>query len=317
MGKARVLLLAIICCCLTTFLPAEITVTYVPKSYFNFKKGSEIQTNLTPLGTFSADKLVAHLGTLTITAVDEQLRRPLIHPYGFTTNLFLTGPFTDWGGGDQSTEFYLWAYSSVSPTPFTLWLHTTDALVDYSENIINVNPFVVDIFLVSHWSSSLYEVGSSYVLSPGSLLGSFNVSTLVIGPQGSRTDVFRPVNGQEIPSPTTPPSDPIPIVGSGEPGFPPTPPPPIIYGEDPPDPEYLLTIVQADDTFEIEDAYIGKPPVEIARLQLTLHHVTAANPKVDISFASTVNASGFLLRPWNMSPIDSYRIHSTSSVRMW
>jgi len=271
-------------------LHADITATYSPQSYLVFKLGPDISTTLTPSNTFASNKLVAHIGTLEITAVDEGLMRPYLVPTGFDRPYMFRGQFNTWGGGIHDTEFYVYAYTSLSSSPFPLWLENgSEALAGYSNTVIGVNPFVVDFFFVSHHDAQYYEPGELYELVGGTL-GGFNVTKLGYNDKGKWIHVYIPVNNQELPEDGSPPVEPIPIIGNvlGAPI------PSIPYGDNPPQILYDLSIVDVA-SFSLEQAYSGNPPVPIAICQLTLQNANGTDNAVQITFTSSLSLSSFYL----------------------
>lgn len=293
MLKREILLLVIVLYCITAAYSA-ISATYTPQSSLIFKLGPDIQTPLTPAGKFGSDKLVAHIGTLSISFEPaDQFRRPYLDTSGFSRPYYFRGIFNTWGGGVQNTEFYIYAYTSLSSTPFALWLEDgSEALAGYSESVLSPSPFVVDFFFVSHHDAQYYQVGSSYQMVSGSL-GTFQVTRLIVPPDnGTRTTEKVPVAHPANLSP----NGPIPIIGNSTdvvvpPSIPyggTTPPPP------PPPEHYLLSIAEVV-SFPIDSAY-GSNRVNIAKCQLTLQNVHGNNKKkVYIKFSSPSYTDRFRL----------------------
>lgn len=293
MLKREILLLVIVLYCITAAYSA-ITATYTPQPSLVFKLGPDIQTANTPAGSFGSDKLVAHIGTLSISfEAADQFRRPYLDTNGFSRPYYFSGIFNTWGGGVQNTEFYIYAYTSLSSTPFALWLEDgSEALAGYSESVLSPSPFVVDFFFVSHHDAQYYQVGSSYTMVSGSL-GTFQVTRLIVPPDnGTRTTEKVPVAHPANLSP----NGPIPIIGNSTdvvvpPSIPyggTTPPPP------PPPEHYLLSIAEVV-SFPMDAAY-GSSRVNIAKCQLTLQNVQGNNKKkVYIKFSSTSYTDRFRL----------------------
>ena len=297
MLKREILLLVIVLYCITAAYSA-ISATYTPQPSLVFKLGPDIQTANTPAGSFGSDKLVAHIGTLSISfEAADQFRRPYLDTSGFSRPYYFRGIFNTWGGGVQDTEFYIYAYTSLSSTPFALWLEDgSEALAGDSESVLTGSPFVVDFFFVSHHDAQYYQVGASYQLVSGTL-GAFQVTRLVIGENnGPRTTaevlVTHPAG--------LPQDEPIPIIGDS-PAV--VVPPSIPYGgktpPPPPPPEHYLLSIAGVTSFPITDAY-EKKRVDIATCQLILQNVHGNNKKkVYIKFSSTSYVDGFRLHLTN------------------
>lgn len=295
MGKRTCLIMAFILFVLT-LLHADITATYVSQPFLVFKLGPDISTSLTPGNTFSSDKLVGHIGTLEITAINEGLMRPYLDTSDFDRPYMFRGQFNTWGGGVQDTEFYIYAFTSLSSSPFPLWLEDgSEALAGDSNTVIGVNPFVVDFFFVSHHDAQYYEMGELYELVEG-VIGGFNVTKLGYNEKGKWIDVYIPVNSQELPEDGSPPENPVPIIGDVVGGDIPS----IPYGGDPPPIDYLLSI-ESVVSFDIDDAYIGYTPIPIANCQLTLYYASGNDNAVYITFS-------------NSSLLPSFRLHHTASA---
>ncbi|HPE92938.1 MAG TPA: hypothetical protein PLQ90_04065 [Sphaerochaeta sp.] len=290
MAIRKLVLMAILLTCVGTAYSA-ITATYTPQSSLVFKLGPDIQTANTPAGKFGSDKLVAHIGTLSISfEASDYFRRPYLDTSGFSRPYYFRGMFNTWGGGLQNTEFYIYAYTSLSSTPFALWLENGSmALAGDSENVLSASPFVVDFFFVSHHDAQYYQVGSSYQMVSGSL-GTFQVTRLIVPPDnGTRSTVNVPV----LHPANLPPNEPIPIIGDSQDVVVP---PSIPYGGTTPPPQghYLLSIVDVM-SFPIQQAY-GDKRLAIATCQLTLQNVHGNNKKkVFIKFSSTSYINGFQL----------------------
>lgn len=283
-------------CCVAIAYSA-ITATYTPQPSLVFKLGPDIQTANTPAGSFGSDKLVAHIGTLSISfEAEDQFRRPYLDTSGFSRPYYFRGIFNTWGGGEQNTEFYIHANTSLSSSPFALWLENgSEALAGDSESVLTVSPFVVDFFFVSHHDAQYYQVGASYQMVSGSL-GTFQVTRLIVPPDnGTRTTIDVPVSHPANLSP----NEPIPIIGnSTEVVVPPS----IPYGSTtpppPPPPEHYLFSIADERSFSIDEAY-GIKQVDIATCQLTLQNVHGNNKKVYIKFSSTSYVDGFRLHLTN------------------
>jgi len=120
MLKREILLLVIVLYCITAAYSA-ITATYTPQPSLVFKLGPDIQTANTPAGSFGSDKLVAYIGTLSISfEAADQFRRPYLDTSGFSRPYYFSGIFNTWGGGVQNTEFYIHAKTSLRSSPWRM-----------------------------------------------------------------------------------------------------------------------------------------------------------------------------------------------------
>lgn len=135
------------CCVVTAY--SAIIATYTPQPFLVFKLGPDIQTANTPAGSFGSDKLVAHIGTHSISfEAEDQFRHPYLDTSGFSRPYYFRGIFNTWGGGEQDTEFYIHAFTSLNSDPFALWLENgLEALAGDSESVLSTSSFVVDFFL--------------------------------------------------------------------------------------------------------------------------------------------------------------------------
>ncbi|MPM63704.1 hypothetical protein SDC9_110586 [bioreactor metagenome] len=272
-------------------LHAEIRVQYEPEYYLIFRKGNDVPTSsFSPTG-FNQNRIVAHIGTITITATEgEPIIRPILEGFGTTNGFMFNGPLTGWGGGNHDTEFQIYGVTTTRRTPFGVWFESGnggDAEFILESGTVNANPYVVELFFRGIQPSSLYILGENYVMVDGSL-GAFNVK---LKPSNSWNYFYVPVNNQEIPTDGSPPADPIPIPvgGSGVPI------PTVPYGVDPPELIHLFTIIQ-DDPFPIHDAYGPSKQIRVGKAQITMQNaVQGGIYGVNITFSSNQGGPEFQL----------------------
>ena len=262
-------------------LYATITATYKPQSNLTFKLGSEVSTEIMPTGTFSANKLVAHLGTIRISTEGESLIRPLIVNYNSSNWYTFYGQFNRWNYTPQNTDFGIWAFTSISHSPFQVWLGSSETSPNnHSTSPISANPYVIDLFLVSMYNSRFYEEEEEYEHVAGTF-GSFNIKVLNFGWYGTWYYDYISVDEQELPPNGRAPYPPIPLIGSGS-----TTVAPIPYGEGSTPAIYSLTIFE-DAPFTVQQAY-GAARASIASAQITLENAKATEDYgVEIDFSST------------------------------
>lgn len=294
-GKIRKLLFSLLLgVLLGSTLFGAITATYSPASYLNFKRGDEVsRLPATPLGTFSSDRLVAYLGTIIITRDGgDAYYRPVLVNYDNAAAIYVRGPLSGWGGGIHDTQFYVYAKNTMRSEAHPLWLAQSEANLyndDWNLNPqITDNPFIVDLFLVSHHPASLYIEDESYTLPQGAL-GSFNVKVSIDSNHSNQE--FVPVNGQSIPPDGTPPADPIPIpeAGSGAPI------PEIPYGDDPLPIMFQINIIE-NSPFVLTQAYNNDVKVATAEL-IVVNGEEGQTYSVEIKFTNPQNSNTFSLRP--------------------
>ncbi len=236
---------------------------------------------------------MAYLGTIVITRdVSDAYYRPVLVNYDSVQAIYVRGPLSGWGGGIHDTQFNVYAKNSMRNEAHPLWLHDTEANL-YSDNWnlnpqITDNPFIIDLFLVSHQPASLYIENESYTLASGAL-GSFNVKVSQDSDHNNR--VFVPVNGQNIPPGGAPPADPIPIpeAGSG------TPIPDIPYGDDPVPVMFQINILE-NSPFVLSQAYNNDVKVATAEL-IVVNGESGQTYGVEVKFTNPQNANTFSLRP--------------------
>lgn len=269
-------------------LQAAIVVQYEPEYYLIFRKGNDVPTSsFSPTG-FNQNRIVAHIGTITITATEnEPIIRPILEGYGTTNEFVFRGPLSGWGGGIHDTGFQIYGVSTTRRTPFGVWFESGGGEFILESGTVAANPYVVELFFRGFQNSNLYILGEDYVMVEGSL-GSFNVK---LKPADSWDYYYVPVNGQEIPSDGTPPDNPqpIPVGGSG------TSIPSVPYGVDPPELIHLFTIIQ-DDPFAIGDAYGSTKQARVGKAQITMQNaVQGGIYGVHITFSSNQGGPEFQL----------------------
>jgi hypothetical protein len=272
-----------------------ITATYTPASSLVFKLGNEISVPPnTPAGTFSSSKLVAYLGSIKITksSGSDHYYRPLTVNYGTANEFTVSGRITQWGGGVHETGFYTYVKNSMIAQPYRIHLGDSQgALYDWQlRNEITANPFIVDIFLVSHFDSYYYIEDEIYTIVSGTL-GSFNILVSTDSDFTKEGEIYISINGQEVPQGGEPPADPIPIPGGGHGA----PIPEIPYGEEPLPLGYSLNIINKSP-FLISGAYNGNVNVATAELALS-NGEQGQQYEVQVKFTNPQNLPNFTLRP--------------------
>lgn len=293
MGKFRTLFVA--CLVAISFhVPAQITATWVPKSSLYFEQG------FSPLNT---NKLVAHMGTLTIKPEGNQLFDPNILNVNLSTSFQFTGPITwsnDWQTGlpiyeNQATFFTLYAVSTVKGVTQANPLYQGDGSQPLrTENgNLNVSLFTAEFYLVSDQDWWRYKPGGQYALTSGTF-GGFQVAVANSGSgywPGNETLV--PVNNND-PHVTTP------LLSSGTSA----PPQPVPFGQPTNTVSYLLSIVD-NQSFSITQAY-GTQIARVARAQLTIaNSVPNASYGVQVVFSNRSNSPHFSLHLDGLSSLYS------------
>lgn len=154
-------------------LHAEIVAHYKPEYHLIFRKGNDVPTSsFSPTG-FNQNRVVAHIGTITITATEgEPIIRPILKGFSTSNSFIFNGPLTGWGGGDHDTEFQIYGVSTTRRTPFGVWFDSGEFILE--SGTVNANPYVVELFFRGVQNSNLYILGEEYVMVGGTL-GSFNV----------------------------------------------------------------------------------------------------------------------------------------------
>lgn len=136
----RILLAIVLLILSFHLLTAAITAEYAANPTLHFANGNTISTPNTPLGTFSKSQLVGYVGTITITAVGEQLRRPIIRGVNTTSNFMFTGLFSMWNPQEIiGTEFNLYVKTALSNTPKIIWIENGGEINGWSNTVISQN----------------------------------------------------------------------------------------------------------------------------------------------------------------------------------
>ncbi|MFA5448442.1 MAG: hypothetical protein WC233_09235 [Sphaerochaeta sp.] len=193
MKSLRILFLLLL---LPIYLHAAITATYEPVPALHFEKG------FSPLNT---NKLIAHIGTLTIHADGEELFDPNILNVNLSIKVAFTGPM-QWGGlaQIQETFFHIYAVSTVNGVTQAnpLWYDSMQPLRSENGNL-NVANFVAELYLVGDQDWSRYTPNATYTMTQG-MLGGFKVGVANSehGYNGSNSTLIS-VNGNppKLPSP--------------------------------------------------------------------------------------------------------------------
>jgi hypothetical protein len=283
MGKIRTLLLVFLSA-ISFQLSAQITATWVPKDSLYFEQG------FSPLNT---NKLVAHMGTLTIKPVGNQLFDPNILNVNLSTSFQFTGPITwsnDWQTGlpvyvNQATYFTLYAVSTVKGVTQAnpLWQSDGSQPLRTENGNLNVSTFTAEFYLVSDQDWWRYKSGAQYTLTSGTF-GGFQVAVANSGSgywPGNETLV--PVNNND-PQVTTP------LLSSGTSA----PPQPVPFGQPSAPVSYLLSIYD-NQSFTISQAY-GSNVARVARAQLVITNAAADTTYgVHVVFSNRSNSPHFSL----------------------
>lgn len=283
MGKIRTLLF-ICLLLLSAHLSAQITATWVPKDVLYFEQG------FSPL---NSNKLVAHMGTLTITTGGNQLFDPNILSINLSTSFQFTGPITwsnDWQTGlpiytNQATYFTLYAVSTVKGVTQVNPLYQSDGSQPLrTENgNLNLAVFIAELYLVSDQDWRRFQPGAQYTLTSGTF-GGFQVAVADNG------GGYWPGNDTLIPVNNSSPTDTTPILSSGTSA----PPQPVPYGEPISQVTYTLSILD-EQSFTITGAY-GTSIAKVARAQLSVANaLTSKTYGVNVVFTNQYNSPSFSL----------------------
>lgn len=282
--KRRVFLIVLLCLA-SQLLMGAITAEYVPAPALYFDLGNTISTPNTPIGTFSSDKLVGYLGTITITTVGEELRGPELKGVGATNELKFLGPYDQWNPNEMiATNFNVWMKTSLENTARQIYLADKADINGWGNDLITQNPVVIDFFLVSANPAKYYHPKAQYTLVDGAV-GSFHIEVKDINYKKKYIQIDTPSEGGA-------PGTPTPII----PGTPTV--PEIPYGEIPVvEPvTYDLTIV-TDGAFALEQAYGFTQSAQVATAHMTVSNGEANKKyKVDIKFSNAENSPSFTLK---------------------
>ena len=275
-----------------------ITATYEQEPYLMFKEGGDGDP-------YQPTELVGLLGTMTVSfdSPPVTIKQPSLVNSTTSTSFWFRGLF-DWnptnantGWEMETTEFYwdtalfvngsLWEKRRQSETGGFAKLTSNGATIP------NVSSFVVKIYLRAHHTSDKYKPGAEFALTSGSI-GTFNFAVATPGYNINSIQDYVSINGQVVPpltipldpgKPSVPPSNPIPIIGSG--GSTTTlPSVPYVDDEHPLQVlQYLLSIIE-ERTINLPDAY-GTNKTKVAKAKIDLiNATTGTNYKVDIKFES-------------------------------
>ncbi len=235
-------------------LHAAITVTYNPASVLFFEPSTA------PLPT---ERLVAKLGTLTFDRGDAPLHDPTLVTIAMGNVFLFEGPISLGEGlpyQTDTTPFHLYAVSTdTKGTKRAKRLDGSDGnhALQTEQGNLNIDPYIVHLYLVSEQNLSRFKFGGDYTLpAEGGTLGGFQIR---VGSGGSST--LAPVNGS--PADT---STPILPPGSNSDD-------PISYG-DPPDTVICTFSIINEQPFELSQAYNDKKAV-VATAQISLSNVAS------------------------------------------
>ncbi|WP_298504300.1 hypothetical protein [uncultured Sphaerochaeta sp.] len=299
MGKVQT---CIVVCLLvlSAHLPAQSTATWLPKNPLYFEQG------FSPLNT---NKLVAHMGSLTIKPGGNQLFDPNILNVNLSTSFQFTGPITwsnHWQTGlpiyeNQATFFTLYAVSTVKGVTQVNPLYQSDGSqpLRIENGNLNVSLFTAELYLVSDQDWWRYQPGGQYTLTNGTF-GGFQVAVANNG------GGYWPGNGTLVPVNNNDPTATTPFLSSGTS----TPPQPVPFGEPTNTVSYLLSILD-NESFSITQAY-GTQIARVARAQLTIANA-ASNTSygVQVVFNNRYNNPYFSLHLDGLSNLYSipYTLH--------
>lgn len=283
MRKFRILFTILILIMISS-LSAQMTATWLPKDFLYFEKG------FSPLNT---NKLVAHMGTLTIQTGGSQLFDPNILNINLSTSFQFTGPIT-WSNHyqtglpiyeNQATYFTLYAVSTVKGVTQAnpLWQSDGSQPLRNQSGNLNVATFTAEFYLVSDQDWWHYQPGGQYTLTSGTF-GGFQVAVANSG------GGYWPGNGTLVSVNNNSPTATTPILISGSSA----PPQPVPYGEPTTPVSYLLSIID-EQSFSITQAY-GSNIARVARAQLTIANaVPNTNYGVHVIFSNQYNNTAFKL----------------------
>ncbi len=277
----------------------EMSAQYVQEPYLMFKRGGAGDP-------YQDTQLIGLLGTITITFNNPPItvKQPSLVNSTTSTNFWFEGMF-DWNPTNVyttweivSTEFYwdtalyingnLYEVRRQSETEGFAKLTSNDATIP------NVSSLVVKIYLRAHHSSDKFKPGADFSLKSGTI-GTFNFAVATPDYNINTIQDYVSVNGQVIPpltlplnpsNPSLPPSNPIPLIGSGG-GTSTIPSVPYVDECHPPQVlQYLLSIIE-EQMISLPDAY-GSKKTEVAKAKIDLINATSGtNYKVDIKFESS------------------------------
>ena len=285
--KRRVFLIVLLCLA-SQLLMGAITATYVANQSLYFDKGNKINAPNTPVGIFGAKDFVGYLGTITITAVGEQLRRPILYGVGTSNDFEFYGPFDLWNPNEiVASWFNIYMYSPLTNEKKKVYFASGADINGWGIDPIAQNPLAIDLFLVSNYDAKHYTPNAQYTLVSGTF-GSFNIQVK----DANHNTRYISVNGQAVPPGGGLPSTPTPII----PGTPTA--PEIPFGEIPVvEPvTYDLTIV-TDGAFALEQAYGFTQSAQVATAHMTVTNGEANKKyKVDLKFSNAENSPSFALK---------------------
>lgn len=275
-------------------LSAAITATYdrVQTKDLVFTKGTS---------PFSPTQIVAHLGTLTITATEgEPLYHPSLVDAKIDSTFQFTGPVT-WGNHwqtglpvyqNQSTVFFLAAVTTeLGVTGYRrLWPGGGTAPMTTTQKALGVSVFEAKLYLLGDQSSSIYKPEAIYTMPYGNI-GSFNVA-VAANDEGiyynNIPKIYVPVGGQAIPAGGKPPTNSPLITPPGKPAIP--------YGEKPQEVSYGFSIID-EQAFTLARGYLLNTAL-IAKARINLSNTSPDHTYgVEIQFSKLPGSTSFELRP--------------------
>ncbi|MDY0289428.1 MAG: hypothetical protein RBR15_11440 [Sphaerochaeta sp.] len=291
----------------TTTLILLLFLTFVPLSAAITATYAQVQTPdlIFTKGTapFFPTQIVAHLGTLTITATEgETLYQPSLVDAQIDSTFNFTGPVT-WGNHwqtglpvyqNQSTVFFLAAVTTeLGVTGYRrLWSGGGTAPMTTTQKALGVSVFEAKLYLLGDQRSSIYKPGAIYTMPYGNI-GSFNVA-VAANDQGInynyKPKIYVPVGSQTIPANGSPPMNSPLITPPGKPAIP--------YGEKPQEVIYGFSIID-EQALTLPRGYLHNTTL-IAKAQLNLSNASPGHTYgVEIQFSKQQGSTSFELRPTN------------------
>ncbi|WP_319756075.1 hypothetical protein [uncultured Sphaerochaeta sp.] len=255
-------------------LSADITVNYTPSPYLYFERGN---------APFSQNDFVAKLGTLVFNNPEgDVIQDPLLLSYNGDLQFTFTGEMDH--NRPEESNFRL---ASTWNNKWRYIDNQTSHLLKNENLQLTDTSVSIGIYLISTQKANRYIEGAIYTWESGTF-GSFNLQ--IQDEDDQNNNVYVPVNGQEIIE-GQPPSSTTSLLDPGET----IPDDPIPYGDPIEQVNFLLSIVQ-EETFPIEEAYIGSQ-IQVAEAQLMLQNALEGFPyAVNITFRNAQNNPDFYLR---------------------
>lgn len=262
-------------------MSATITVTYTPVNTFVFMKGGSPGAE-----AFKNNQFILPIGTLTFDS-DEPYYDPTIFLSDNSTHFWFYGP-TSWNPttGDP-TAFRMARVSTIgSKTTMKMldWGTGGDSLAT-TDKAITQPQFIAYLYLVSDQPASVYIENAVYDHISGDF-GAFTVAIANTSAGHSNGVTLLPVTG------TGSANQPTEILQNGSTVIPPL----VPYG-DPGQPIHFALSLINQQSFPIERAYTGLPPVRIAIAQVSLSNAVPGRPYgVNVTFSDEDVSDKFHVR---------------------